>query len=78
MGGEGMGGLGRAIGEMTRSGGREAGEETRDAGSEEFEGDSPGRGMAMLGAFFALLVVGWLARRARRRRSAEDQLIEAS
>ena len=78
LGGEGMGGLGRVIGEMSRSGGREAGEETRDAGSEEVEGESPGRGVAMLGAFFTLLVVGWLARRARRRRSTEDRLIEAS
>lgn len=73
-----MGGLGRVIGEMTRTGESEAGEETLDAGAEEFEGDSPGRGMAMVGAFFALLVVGWLVRRARRRRSTEEQMIEAT
>ena len=81
LGDEPSGGLRRVIGQVARSGGGESGGggepvEGVDVGAGEAE--SPGRGMALVGAFFVLVILGWLASRARRRRSADEQVIEAS
>ena len=76
-GGQQMGGLGRLLGRSRGSGGGESGEDV-DVEAGEFEGESPGRGMATVGAVFVLVIVGWLASRARRKRAADERVIEAT
>ena len=77
MEGEPMRGLQRVIGEAARSRGGGSGEGSSGRGADEVEAESPGRGMGMVGAFLALVVLGWLARRARRARREQPPEVVA-
>lgn len=71
-------GLQRAVGQVIRSSEGEPGEASTVGEPGGLEAESPGRGLALVGAFFVLVVLGWLMRRARRRRSAEERVIEGT
>lgn len=72
------GGLKSVVSEVTRSAGSESGEDVSDLDADESGTDSPGRGAALVGAFFAFVVVAWVLRRSRRGSSVEERPIEAA
>ena len=77
LGDEPTRGLQRVVGQVARSRGGGSGEGSSDRDAYEDDSGTPGRGMGMVGAFLALVVLGWLARRARRMRREEPPEVVA-
>lgn len=67
-----MRGLKSAVSGMTGSTGSGSDEGTLELDTRDFDAESPGRGVAMVGAFLVLVTIGWLVRRSRRRTSSDE------
>jgi hypothetical protein len=76
--GEPIRGLKSAVGKVARSTGGGTDGDAFDRDTDDVEADSPGRGVAMVGAFLVLVTLGWLVRRSRRRGSVDERAVEAT